>query len=330
MKTYKKVLDLVGKGMSHKTISKLNESQIDSLHKKLVVNEQVGTVTMRQDKVDPTKLQDMTRRGINVKLEGEVSEDEMDDVTSSNSLGKDALQSYTGQQGPHDANDMAPDGMDDDSDNNRKEMGEAKKKEQNPWAICTSQLSKEFGTSERSMWNAKQKNKYERCVKDVKKSLKESKNPVSLFIENQIEKIVEKNMPPKITKGDLIKYLNESKSSPSREKEGSPVIAPDKPKTKPSSPVRHPGKKPFEGPNPAPKAKKKEVGEQMKPSREREGSPVIAPDKPKTRPTTPVRHPGKKPFEGPNPSPKAKSSNVDPDTAKEAVINTIMNIIRKK
>ena len=42
------------------------------------------------------------------------------------------------------------------------------------------------------MWGAKEKNKYERCVKDVKKSLKEGKNPVSLFLENQITKIVEK------------------------------------------------------------------------------------------------------------------------------------------
>ena len=44
-----------------------------------------------------------------------MTEDETDDVTTSNALGKDAEQAYTGQEAPHDANDMADDGMDDDS-----------------------------------------------------------------------------------------------------------------------------------------------------------------------------------------------------------------------
>jgi hypothetical protein len=56
-------------------------------------------------------------------MENEIKEDETDDVTSSNALGKDSLQSYTGQESPHDANDMADDGMDDDSGNNRSMMG---------------------------------------------------------------------------------------------------------------------------------------------------------------------------------------------------------------
>ena len=55
----------------------------------------------------------------------EMKEDETDDVTSSNALGKDAEQSYTGQEAPHDANDMADDGMDDDSGDNRSMMGMA-------------------------------------------------------------------------------------------------------------------------------------------------------------------------------------------------------------
>jgi hypothetical protein len=328
MKTYKKVLNLLDKGISLNTVSRLSESQINLLHNKLMLSEQSGTVTMKQDKVDPTKLRDMTSRGINVNLESEMFEDDMDDVTSSNALGKVATQSYTGQDEPHDANDMGADGMDDDSDNNRKDMGE--EKESNPWAICTSQLGSKFGTKERRMWSPKQKNEYERCVKDVKKSLKEGKNPVSLFLENKITRIVEKNLPPKISKKDLVKFLQEQKTKPSRE--SSPVITPDKPKTRPTkNPVKHPGKKPFEGPNPDPKAKKKEVGEQLgSPSREREGSPVITPARPKTRPTqNPVKHPGKKPFEGPNPDPKAKSKSIDSESAKDAVINAILNIIKK-
>jgi hypothetical protein len=65
---------------------------------------------------------------------------------------------------------------------------------------------------------------------------------------------VEKHMPPKITKGDLMKYISEQETSPS------PTT---KPTTKPgTTPGTKPGKRqnPFKNPNPgenpAPKAKK--------------------------------------------------------------------------
>ena len=112
----------------------------------------------------------------------------------------------------------------------------------NPWAICHKQLG------------PKRNAKFESCVKQVKKSLKEGKNPVSLFIENKIMEIVETNLPPKITKKDLVKYLSEAE----------PATAPVKePKTKPGtkqppSPVKtpsHPGKNPNPGVKEAPKAK---------------------------------------------------------------------------
>lgn len=65
---------------------------------------------------------------------------------------------------------------------------EAETEEQkNPWAICTAQMGKEFGTTERNKWSKKQTNKYERCVKDVKKSLKEGKEPFHYFVENEIK-----------------------------------------------------------------------------------------------------------------------------------------------
>lgn len=41
-----------------------------------------------------------------------------------------AMQDVTGQEAPHDADDMAPDGMDDDSDNNRKMMADGEMEEQ--------------------------------------------------------------------------------------------------------------------------------------------------------------------------------------------------------
>jgi hypothetical protein len=116
-----------------------------------------------------------------------------------------------------------------------------KENKNNPWAICRKQLG------------PKKNAKFESCVKQVKKSLKEGKNPISLFIENKIMELVETHLPPRITKQDLVKYLSEQ----------NPATAPVKePKTKPGtkeppSPVKtpsHPGKNPNPGVKEAPKA----------------------------------------------------------------------------
>lgn len=268
MKINNKALRLVEKGLSAKTVSKLNEGEIDTLYNKLVSEAQVTTsqyVDFTADEVKGgAKIPDTVMAGKknvtvtpNPKSPGgiRVEPTTEEEMTEDSALGADALQNVTGQEAPHDADDMAPDGMDDDSDDDRKMMGEEKKSKKNPWAICTSQLGSEFGTTERHLWSAKQKNKYERCVKDVKQSLKEGKNPLSLFIESQIMKIVQKNLPPRITKGDLLKYLTEN----------NPAVAPSKPKTKPTTKPdvkprpAHPGKNPSPGTNPAPKAKKQDL-----------------------------------------------------------------------
>jgi hypothetical protein len=145
------------------------------------------------------------------------------------------------------------------------EMSEEKNKDDknNPWAICHKQLG------------PKKNAKFESCVKQVKKSLKEGKNPLSLFIENKIMEIVETHLPPKITKKDLVKYLSEAE----------PATAPTKdPKTKPGT------KEP--------------------------PSPVKTP-----------QHPGKNPNPKVNPAPKA--NKIDPEDAKEKIIDTIMKMLRK-
>lgn len=299
MKVNKKALELIEKGLSSKTVSKLTESQIDTLHSKLFV-EAVTTTTTTSYNVPTEDAKkgvtlppapagkkmtiQQTPTGIKATPTEEVTEDETDDVTDNSALGDDALSLYTGQNAPHDTNDMAPDGMDDDSDDDRSKMGMAEEKNKfNPWAICTSQLGKEFGTKERHLWSSKEKNKYERCVKDVKKSLKEGKNSVSLYLESQIMKIVEKNLPPRITKGDLIKHLTETSV----------------------------------------KSMKQEVGEQ----------PTIAPTKPGTKPTTKPgtrpkpKHPGQNPNPGVDPAPKAKK--ISPEDAKDKVIDVILNLLKK-
>ena len=182
------------------------------------------------------------------------------------------------------------------------EIGEGKKKskksEPNPWAICHSQVG------------PKKTRKFERCVQAVKKSLKEGKNPVSLFLENEIMRIVEKHIPPRISKGDLLQYLSEDTETKPKTK---PTT---KPTTKPKP--KSPGHNPNPGENPAPKAKK-EMGEDTE----------TAPSKPKTKPTTKPtpkprpKSPGHNPNPGENPAPKA----ISPEKAKNEVINAIMKIL---
>jgi hypothetical protein len=101
----------------------------------------------------------------------------------------------------------------------------------------------------------KKSRKWERCVREIKKQLGEGKNPVSLFLENEIMRIVERNIPPRITKGDLVKYLSEAgpATAPSKPKT-SPTTKPGKPATRPRP--SHPGKNPNPGEKESPKAQK--------------------------------------------------------------------------
>jgi hypothetical protein len=225
-----------------------------------------------------------------------------------------------------------------------KEIEEDYKDGPNPWAICHAQVG------------PKKTRKFERCVMAVKKQLKEGKNPLSLFLETKIEKIVEKHLPPRITKGDLLKVISESQpagepASPKRKtdlgkkpvspsvkrretKEQATAPAPAKPATRPSTkPTEKPKEKPFHparnprpGVQPSPLAKKRETKEQ---------ATAPAPAKPATRPTTKPSttpkekpfHPARNPRPGVQPSPLA--NRVSPEDAKEKVIDVIIKILEK-
>jgi hypothetical protein len=313
MKINKKALELIEKGLSSNTVSKLTESQVQILHSKLFISEQVTEVPSKKtykvgpkggslppnDKGYSVRQDPNTREVVATAAESELDED-IEVTTDPN---KEVETQDPKQVGP-----SSDDGFGDETDGMGMFEGKEKNKP-NPWAICHSQVG------------PKKSRKWERCVKEVKKQLEEGKNPVSLYLESQIMKIVEKNLPPRITKGDLIKHLVES----------SPSVAPSKPKTKPTTkpgtkPQRpaHPGKNPNPGEQPAPKAKK-DMGEQ---------GPATAPTKPVTKPTTkpgtkPQRpaHPGKNPNPGEQPSPKA--SKVSAEDAKDKVIDVILNLLKK-
>lgn len=230
MKNNLKSLKLVEYGLSPSTVSKLTESQVEILSSKLFISEQ------KETKEAVTKNTTQTTYSSS-------------EVASMKSKGEAVPGGSSVKMNPDGGITVTKEG----------EMSEESKKEDsnNPWAICTAQLGKEFGTTERSEWSKLQMKKYESCVKDVKKTMKEGKNPVTLFVENKIMELLNTHLPPKITKKDLMKYITENKPAEAPVKEPA-----TKPKTKePPSPTKnpsHPGKNPNPGKNPAPKAKSAE------------------------------------------------------------------------
>ena len=75
---------------------------------------------------------------------------------------------------------------------------------------------------------------------DVKKGIKEGVNPVDVFIENEMDRMIESYTQPKITKSELLSHLREQDAPTIK-----PVVKPGKPKDKPTR-----RDNPFVNPNP--------------------------------------------------------------------------------
>lgn len=98
---------------------------------------------------------------------------------------------------------MYQDGMDEADDIEEKKS----KKGQNPYAVCTSSIGLEG--RERDSYTKAEKAKFERCVTEVKKTIKEEKNPLQPIVESVLRKLVEKHINPRMTKSDLLNTLSE-------------------------------------------------------------------------------------------------------------------------
>lgn len=98
---------------------------------------------------------------------------------------------------------MYQDGMD-EADNIEEKKS---KKDQNPYAVCTSSIGLEG--RERDSYTKAEKAKFERCVTEVKKTMKEGKNPLQPIVESALRKLVEKHINPRMTKSDLLNTLSE-------------------------------------------------------------------------------------------------------------------------
>jgi len=245
MKTNNKIKFLMENGLSKKTVSVMTESQINLLFEKFkkmkkeenkeqvqqvqttktIVGPEGGNVAVKPGQTKVSLKPVPNKPGTVEVIEKELSEDETDDVTSSNAQGTVNLQKYTGQDAPHDANDMAPDGMDDDSDNDRSNMGmsestlnekfESKAQQGLFWARCNKcsdkkckwcKMAKEFSdsTTKKEYKNMPEKKHPEKTVKNKKK---ETKEEFEKFLEKKISEMVDNNITPKMTKKDIIETV---------------------------------------------------------------------------------------------------------------------------
>jgi len=208
-----KIIKLISEGFSMKTLVNMSEKQIDTLYKRINENKKEAKEAVKKTTTTTTfkMSDDSDRKGLEDML-GKKG------ISASYNPTADQITITSGKQ---------------------KELGEANKKKKNksknPWAICTSTMGKEFGTTERSDWSKSQMKKYEKCVLDVKKSIKEGKDPYETILENRVLEILKQSVSPKMTKRDFLNTLYTKSIS---EAEEAPVKAPPKPKTptKPGKP----------------------------------------------------------------------------------------------
>lgn len=280
-----KIQQLIRVGLSKELLKNLSEGQVNQLHRRMI-SEQVNVSKTDTEMINKLKSE---KKPFQV-YEKEIEEDDTLDVVND------------------------PDATEDGMGMFETEIGEGKKKKSkyNPWAICTSSVGR------------KDKKKYEKCVMDVKRNIKEGKNPYQVIVEMSLEKMVEKHVSPRMTKGDLLKTLSEQgiirrpmtnmsigfvenkmdkptkKSYTSTVKEQGTKTAPPvvKPGTKEKPKTSDPFKNPKHQPKPKAKANIDEQGTQTAP-------PVVKPgtkEKPKTS----------DPFKNPKHQPKPKASTKVP------------------
>ena len=271
-----KINDILKLGFSKRTLSVMTESQISALHNRLVESKKET-----KEEVKPVQ-----------KTSFEISGD-----------GGTLPPNPKGYQVSTKAGKTVATPMEE----NKTKKSKTKK---NPWAICTSSLSDEFGTSERSEWSKKQMNKYERCVKGVKKTIDEGKNPYEYLIEQKMAEIVEKHLAPKISKSDLLEAVRNKMIS----EQPAPTTKP-KPGTKPS-PATDPNFDPFINPDPddQPEANSPE--------------PTTKP-KPGTKPA-PTTNPDFDPFISPDPDDQPEAKGLDSFMNKVKLMGLIKKHTKRK
>jgi hypothetical protein len=168
-----KIQQLIRVGLSKELLKNLSEGQVNQLHRRMI-SEQEGTTMVSG--ADTAKIQDLKSKKQTFQVyEKEIEEDDTLNVVND------------------------PDATEDGMGMMETEIGEGKKKKSkdNPYAICTTSVGRE------------DMKKFKRCVKDVERNIREGKNPRQVVVEMALEKMIEKHISPRMTKGDLINTLSE-------------------------------------------------------------------------------------------------------------------------
>ena len=202
----KKIKQLMERGLSHKLLLTMNEGQINQLHKMMVSE---ITMVPKTDTATIDKLK-------NEKKPFEVYEQGVEVDKSDSKLGQTT-------QEPHQV--QAPDGMDDDSDNNRSNMGmaeseikekfESKAQQGLFWARCNKcsdkkckwcKMAKEFSdsTSKKQYKDMPEKKHPEKTV-DYKK--KKTNEETQKYWENKILEMLEEEKKRKKSKKDSESFM---------------------------------------------------------------------------------------------------------------------------
>ena len=321
----KNIKVLLDEGFSIKTIRSLSENQRNILVKKILKE---GSIEYGDQDTANRIAPEIALKNPKAKIKVmgnkiEVGENQ-DDLTAL------TRQDYTCQQGPHDSIDMAPDGMDDDSDNNRSEMNElsdeeidlmldiikskksnGKKGEIEEKFQSKSQQKYFFAKCNDESLSKKERNKWCNMADEFAQHTNFKKLPEKVkednlkSLEESVMKIVKKHIPASITKGDLVKLVKEApQTKPSPMREPSTIPAPVKePGISPSRPER---KTPFKPKHkPKPKAGK-ELPDWMSYSEIFDSEPFTKPAPVKNPDVAPSKPERKTPFQ-PKHKPKPKA-----------------------
>jgi len=177
-------------------------------NKKETKEQESITIKVKKGSPDEIKLQ---QKGATYQVyEKEMKEGQDDDPLNPYGSGETTQQPHQVGASTNDGFGVDPgktpgmyqDGMDEG------EVEEADKYgKKNPWAICTSSMGLEG--RDRDSYSDSEKKNFERCVKDVKKSVKEGKDPIQTILESSLGKLVEKHLSPKMTKKEFISVLEE-------------------------------------------------------------------------------------------------------------------------
>lgn len=273
MKT-NKYAELIKFGLSSKTLMVLKESDINKLHKNLIEGNPKKTETKEQ-----IEKQTITRTTVK-------GADKLKPISTAGT--KTAQLDTNGNlilQGAEE------EGTKIETKESKKKT--TKKQEPNPFAICHSQVG------------PKKTPKFERCVRQVKQSMKENKNLFDVILKNKILSLVEKHLNPKMTKGELMNLLGKKMVNESGTKEKEAPVKDPGTKTPPKPKTKDPFKpEPHKQPKPKAQHKKHETKEAVMdapaPVKEPKVTPgTKTPPKPKTKdPFRPEPHK--------QPNPKAK------------------------